>query len=129
VAALTGNKAIEDTAIKWVIELERAAGRLAEDTRYAGSAGDVESPPRVIEVKAAGRTCRGNDLWLETRQVEEAEHNPNFYVYVVEKCPFTGYWPVTRDDQRFRDLCAADGRASSQVRPTREWTRRERATG
>ena len=32
-AELTGNKAIEDAAIKWVIELERAAGRLAEDTR------------------------------------------------------------------------------------------------
>jgi len=84
VAELTGNKAIEDAAIKWVVELERAAGRLAEDTRYTGSAGDVESPPRVIEVKAAGRTCRGNDLWLETRQVEEAERNLNFHVYVVE---------------------------------------------
>ncbi len=69
-AELTGNKAIEDVAIKWIGELERAPGRLAEATRYAGSAGDVESPPRVIEVKAAGRTCRGNDLWLETHQVK-----------------------------------------------------------
>ena len=41
----------------------------------------------------------------------------------AQSCPFTGYWPVTLDDQRFRDPCAADGRPSSQVRPTREWTR------
>ncbi len=34
-----------------------------------------------------------------------------------------GYLPVTLGDQRLRDPCAADGRASSQVRPTREWTR------
>jgi len=81
VAELTGNKAIEDAAIKWVVELERAAGRLAEDTRYTGSAGDVESPPRVIEVKAAGRTCRGNDLWLETRQ-------PGFFTGVTALSPW-----------------------------------------
>jgi len=37
-------------------------------------------------------------------------------------CPFTGYWLVTLDYQRFRVPCAADGRPSSQVRPTREWT-------
>jgi hypothetical protein len=37
-------------------------------------------------------------------------------------CPFMGYLPVTLGDQRLRDPCAADGRASSQVRPTREWT-------
>jgi hypothetical protein len=38
----------------------------------------------VIEVKAFGKRNRGFDLWLETRQVEEARSNPNFYVYVVE---------------------------------------------
>lgn len=81
---LIGNKAIEDAAIRWVIALEQAAGRQAQDVRYTGSAADVMSPPRMIEVKAAGRSCRGNDLSLETRQVEEAEANPYFYIYVVE---------------------------------------------
>ena len=38
----------------------------------------------MIEVKAAERSCRGNDLSLETRQVEEAEANPYFYIYVIE---------------------------------------------
>ncbi|MGH3672985.1 MAG: protein NO VEIN domain-containing protein [Pseudonocardiaceae bacterium] len=81
---LTSNKAVEDAAIKWVVELERAAGRLAEDVRFQGSAGDVKSPPRVIEVKAVGRSHRGEEIWLEPRQVEEAERNPDFFVYVVE---------------------------------------------
>lgn len=81
---LTTNKAIEDAAIKWVVEQERAAGRLAEDTRFQRSAGDIESPPRVIEVKAKGRSHRGEDIWLEPRQAEEAERNPDFFVYVVE---------------------------------------------
>jgi len=43
VAELTGNKAIEDAAIKGVVELERAAGRLAEDTRR-GARGVFGSP-------------------------------------------------------------------------------------
>jgi hypothetical protein len=30
------------------------------------------------------RTARGEFLWLETRQVDEARENPNFYLYVVE---------------------------------------------
>lgn len=30
------------------------------------------------------QSCRGDFLWLEIRQVEEARPNPNFYVYVVE---------------------------------------------
>ena len=42
-AELTGNKAIEDAAIKGVVELERAAGRLAEDTRR-GARGVFGSP-------------------------------------------------------------------------------------
>jgi hypothetical protein len=84
VVELLGNRAIEDAAIAWVIELERAAGREPRDTRHAGAAGDIESSWRVIEVKAAGRSSRGDDLWLETRQVEEARRNPDFYVYLVE---------------------------------------------
>jgi hypothetical protein len=84
VAGLTGNKAIEDAAIKWVMDLERAAGRRPSDTRYAGAPADIESPPRLIEVKSFGASNRGYDLWLEVRQVEEAQVNPDFYVYVVE---------------------------------------------
>ena len=83
-AELVGNKAIEDAAVKWVMDLERAVGRQPHDTRYKGAAADIESPPRVIEVKAFGNFNRGYDLWLETRQVNEARKNPNFYVYVVE---------------------------------------------
>jgi Domain of unknown function (DUF3883) len=81
---IQGNKAIEDAAIAWVVELERRAGRDPSDTRYRGAPADIASPPRLIEVKAFGTTNRGYDLWLEVRQVEEARRNPNFYVYVVE---------------------------------------------
>lgn len=38
----------------------------------------------MIEVKAFGKSNRGYDLWLETRQVEKAPANPHFCVYVVE---------------------------------------------
>lgn len=81
---ISGSKAIENAAIAWVLDLERAAGRMPRDTRHAGAPADIESPPRVIEVKAFGTTNRGFDLWLETRQVDEARRNPSFYVYVVE---------------------------------------------
>ena len=81
---LTSNKAVEDAAIAWVMELERAKGRQPQDTRYRGAPADIESPPRLIEVKAYGKPDpRGEELWLEVRQVEEARRNPNFYVYVV----------------------------------------------
>lgn len=83
-AELRGNKAIEDAAIAWVTELERSAGREPTDSRHCRAPADIESPPRLIEVKAFGTTGRGNDLWLEVRQVEEAKRNPRFYVYVVE---------------------------------------------
>jgi hypothetical protein len=66
------------------MELELAAGRTPRDTRYQGAPADVESPPRLIEVKAFGKTNRGFDLWLEPRQVEEARRNSDFYLYVVE---------------------------------------------
>jgi hypothetical protein len=83
-AEIIGNKAIEDAAIAWVIERERAAGRIPRDTRFAGAPSDIESPPRVIEVKAFGKSNRGYDLWLEPRQCQEARNNPNFYLYIVE---------------------------------------------
>lgn len=81
---LTTNKAVEGAAVAWVLDLERNAGRDPIDARATGAAGDVESPPRTIEVKAYGRSARGQDLWLEPRQVEEVGCNPEFYVYVVE---------------------------------------------
>lgn len=82
---LIGNKAIEDMAISFIVDQERRAGREACDTRYRGAAGDLESGERVIEVKAAARFMRSSGfLMLESRQVEEAKRNPNFYVYVVE---------------------------------------------
>lgn len=81
---IRGNKATEDAAIAWVMDLERSAGRAPTDTRYRGAPADIASPPRLIEVKAFGRTSRGNDLWLEVRQVEEARRNAHFFIYVVE---------------------------------------------
>lgn len=81
---IRGSRAIEAAAIAWVLDLERLAGRAPVDTRHQGAPADVESPPRTIEVKAYGQSARGNDLWLEVRQVEEAERNEHFYVYVVE---------------------------------------------
>ncbi|MGE4029025.1 MAG: DUF3883 domain-containing protein [Thermoleophilia bacterium] len=81
---LRSNKAVEDAAIAWVMELERSAGREPVDTRYRGAPADIESPPLLIEVKAFGKSNRGFGLWLEVRQVEEARRNPRFAVYVVE---------------------------------------------
>ena len=59
-APLVGNKAIEDAAIKFVLDLERAAGRSPRDRRYeAAFAADIESLPWIIEVKAVGGSQRG----------------------------------------------------------------------
>ncbi len=84
ISPLRTNKQIEDAAVAWVMQLEAAAGRVPSDTRYRGAPADIESPPRIIEVKAFGTTNRGFDLWLETRQVATARSEANFYVYVVE---------------------------------------------
>ncbi len=81
---LVSNRAIEDAAIAFVVAYERSQARTATDSRGKGAAGDIESEGRVIEVKAAGSTARGQDLWLEARQVAAAEANPNFWVYVVD---------------------------------------------
>lgn len=84
-APLSGNKAIEDTAIAFVLDLERPAGRSPVDRRYEKAfAADIESLPRIIEVKAVGGSQRGWFLPLEVPQVNEARTNPNFYVYVVD---------------------------------------------
>ena len=81
---IVGSGAVEEAAINWVLSLERAAGREPRDSRHEGAPGDILSPPRVIEVKAFGKSARGTFLWLEVRQVEEARRNPDFFVYVVE---------------------------------------------
>lgn len=82
---LSGNKAIESAAIAFVMDLERAAGRNPVDRRYeAAFAADIESLPRIIEVKAVGGSQRGWFLPLEVPQVSEARTNPNFYVYIVD---------------------------------------------
>ena len=75
-AELMGNKAIEDAAIKWIGELERAPGRLAEATRYAGSAGDVESPPRVSSRSRprVGRVEAMISGWRRTRSRHDYGH-------------------------------------------------------
>lgn len=80
------NRAVEDAAIVFVMAYEASRGRVASDTRGRGAAGDIVSDDgRVIEVKAYGGSARGTDLWLETRQVEEARSNPDgFHVYVVD---------------------------------------------
>ena len=92
------NREIESAAIAYVIEREAVEGREAHDTRGRGAAGDLASRNRVIEVKAYGTTARGNDMWLEARQVEEAKVNPDFWVYVVENIR-------QGDPSQFRLLC------------------------
>lgn len=83
-AEITGNRAIEAAAMARVIDLELRTGPQPVDTRFAGAPADILSPPQVIEVKAFGKSNRGYDLWLQTRQLQEALKNPDFYLYVVE---------------------------------------------
>jgi len=47
-----GDRAVEATAIAWIVDLERSAGREPEDTRFAGARADLISRPRILEVKA-----------------------------------------------------------------------------
>jgi hypothetical protein len=85
VGALIGNRRIEDAAITWVMQLERDAGRLPVDRRYEATfPADIESPPRLIEVKAVGGDARGADLPLEVAQVERGRSDPDFFLYVVD---------------------------------------------
>ena len=78
------NKAVEDAAIAYVLDWEAAHGRPCHDSRGTGSAADVAGDVRTIEVKAFGGYARGQDLWLEPRQVAEARRNPTFWLYIVE---------------------------------------------
>ncbi|MEU4171459.1 DUF3883 domain-containing protein [Streptomyces sp. NPDC026665] len=80
-----GNKETEQAAITHVLALERAAGRDPKDVRTSGLPYDVESLPRMIEVKAFSRSARSEALPLEHRQVEAAKANPeHYYVYVID---------------------------------------------
>lgn len=82
---LVGNRAIEDAAIAYVMELERTAGREPADRRYeAAFAADIWSPPRTIEIKAVGKDQRGWFVPIESRQYDAARSDPNFYLYVVD---------------------------------------------
>ncbi|MEV7079689.1 DUF3883 domain-containing protein [Streptomyces sp. NPDC093516] len=82
---MVGNKETEHAAIMHVMALERAAGRDPKDVRTSGLPYDIESPPRMIEVKAFSRSARSEALPLEHRQVEAARANPEqYYLYVVD---------------------------------------------
>jgi hypothetical protein len=79
------NTDTERLAIEYVMQLERDAGRTPADVSHRGVPYDVSSPPRKIEVKAFGRSARGEVLALEESQVTEARQDPeNFYLYVVD---------------------------------------------
>ncbi|HET8662276.1 MAG TPA: DUF3883 domain-containing protein [Micromonosporaceae bacterium] len=78
------NKAVENAAVAFVLAYEGAHGRPSRDTRGTGAAADVAGDVRTIEIKAYGGSARGQDLWLETRQVDEARTNPNFWLYIVD---------------------------------------------
>lgn len=83
--AILRGKALEDAAVAWVMEYERREGRVPVDRRYqAGFPGDIESPPRLIEVKSTATSYRGWFLPLQPVQVEHARTDPTFHVYVVE---------------------------------------------
>lgn len=80
-----GNKETEQAAITHVLALERAAGREPRDVRTSGLPYDVDSAPRMIEVKAFSRSARSEPVPLEHRQVVAAQANPErFYLYVVD---------------------------------------------
>lgn len=78
------NRQVEDAAIRLVLEREHNSGRSAVDTRGQGALADIEGD-WLIEVKAYGRSARGADLWLETRQVHAALNDPErFHLVLVE---------------------------------------------
>lgn len=78
-------RAVEDAAVGWVMAYELRAGRSPVDRRYERAyPGDIDSLPRIIEIKATATSYRGWFLPLEPIQVETGRANPNFYLYVVE---------------------------------------------
>ena len=84
VEELRTNRQIENAAIEHVLRREAAEGRHAVDSRGRGALADIEGD-RIIEVKAYGGSARGSDLWLEVRQVQAAEADPEcFHLVIVE---------------------------------------------
>ncbi|MFE2418776.1 DUF3883 domain-containing protein [Streptomyces hokutonensis] len=80
-----GNKETEQAAITHVLAVERAAGRDPRDVRTTGLPYDIDSAPRMIEVKAFSGSARSETLALEHRQITAAQANPErFYLYVVD---------------------------------------------
>ena len=78
-------RAVEQAAVEWVMEYERRQGRAPIDRRYVRDfPGDIESPPRVIEIKSTATSFRGWFLPLEPIQFEHAQADPDFHLYVVE---------------------------------------------
>lgn len=117
---VTGNRAVEDAAVAWVIDLERVAGREPVDCRYRKDfAADIASPPRIIEIKASKESYRGWFLPLEPVQVERGRIDPNFYIYVVENVgqgdPAAFTLKVLHGDRLRRLLERAAARTSYEV--------------
>ena len=79
---LRGPKQIEDAAIEYVIERERADGR---EAARADDADDVVTGDRVIAVKASGGSSYGTELLLECGQFVAARDDPErSWLYLVE---------------------------------------------
>jgi hypothetical protein len=79
------NKAVEEAAVRFVFDYERRAGRDPRDSRaIPGAPGDLISGDRLIEIKAAGTSSRGFELWLEPVQYQAALDDPAFHLYLVE---------------------------------------------
>ena len=55
-AELVGTKRSSQRRLRGLWDFEQAAGRQPRDARYQGAPGDIDSPPRVIEVKAFGKS-------------------------------------------------------------------------
>ncbi len=79
-----GPQQIEDAAIDYVVERERAEGRDARDVRGQGVA-DVVSGDRHITVEACGTSSRGSGLWLECSRYIATKADPDrSWLYLVE---------------------------------------------
>ncbi len=79
---LRGPKQIEDAAIEYVIERERAEGR---EATVADDAEGVVTGDRIIAVKACAGSSAGAELLLECSQFVAARDDPErSWLYLVE---------------------------------------------
>jgi hypothetical protein len=77
---MLAGRAVEHAAVEFVMAFERAAGRAPLDRRFAAAfSGDIESPPRIIEIKATATSYRGWFLPLEPVQFEHAGLTRSFH--------------------------------------------------